>query len=109
MLEIFILLIWVHFFADFVLQNDWMATRKSESVCTLLIHCLVYSIPLVLFGFKFAVINGLLHFLVDFFTCRITKYYSMVNDRRKFFLTIGFDQALHLSFLVLTYVFLYEV
>ena len=57
-----ILLIWVHFLADFPAQTDAMALHKSSSNGWLGLHVLVYTIFMLFFGLKFALINGVLHF-----------------------------------------------
>ena len=94
-----ILLIWIHFIADFGLQNDKMSLNKSSSNKWLAIHCLVYSIPLLWWGWKFALINGVLHFVVDWVTSRGTTKLWLMNERHWFFVLIGFDQAIHLTLL----------
>jgi hypothetical protein len=95
-----ILLIWLHFIADFVLQTDKMAIHKSASMKFLGLHCLTYSVPLFLLGWRFAVLNGFAHFGVDFVTSRLTGHFFSIKKRHAFFVTIGCDQAIHMSFLV---------
>ena len=102
---IFLLIIWLHFISDFLLQSDIVATRKSDSIWILLYHSFVYSLLFIFIGFQYAIVNGLMHFLVDLYTSQITKYYHIMNNRRMFFVTIGADQAMHMSLLILTYEF----
>lgn len=98
----FIVLVWIHWFADFLCQWDQMAIQKSKSIGWLFVHCLIYSICFLYFGWKFALLNGLVHFVIDFFTSRINaKLY--LNHRHWFFTMIGFDQALHLTTLFIIY------
>ena len=104
-IQLFII-IWLHFIADFVLQSDKMAIHKSSSVKFLGLHCLVYSFPLLFMGWQFAVVNGVAHFAVDFGTSRLTGHYFSVKKRNAFFVTIGCDQAIHMSFLVGTLLWL---
>ena len=56
---ILIILTFVHFFADWVLQTDAMARRKSdESPWLLVVHSFVYAaafVPVLSYAFKFAV------------------------------------------------------
>ena len=97
-----LLIIWVHWFSDFVLQTDKMSTNKSTSLKWLTSHVTVYTIPLFLFGWEFAVINGISHFIIDFCTSRWTSYLYKKGDRHNFFVVIGIDQALHTSILIYT-------
>jgi hypothetical protein len=96
-------LVWVHLFSDFFLQTDKMATQKSKSNKWLSIHCAVYSIPFLLFGPVYALVNGLAHLMTDYITSRITSIFWKKEERHWFFATIGVDQAIHISTLVLTF------
>lgn len=92
-----------HFIGDFFLQSDEMAINKSKSVWWLLLHTLVYSAVLIPFGFSFAIINFILHTIVDFFTSKITSYLWIKEERHWFFTVIGLDQTIHLICLVTSY------
>lgn len=96
------ILIWVHWLADFVFQTDKMATNKSTSWAWLSSHVLTYTVFLIPFGIRFALINGAAHFVTDACTSRITSYLWKKNDRHNFFVVIGIDQAAHLTVLLLT-------
>ncbi len=93
MLTKIFLIIWLHFIADFLLQSDKMATN----IKWLGIHSVVYSIPFLLFGINFALITCGSHFVVDYITSKVTKYFWEREQRHWFFVTIGFDQVIHLS------------
>lgn len=97
-----IALIWVHWVADFIFQTDKMALNKSTSLKWLSSHIGVYTLPLFIFGWKFALINGAAHFATDFCSSRATSYLWKKGDRHNFFVVIGLDQALHLTVLFLT-------
>lgn len=100
-------IITTHFFADFVFQSHWMATNKSKSLKALSAHVAVYTACLLLlFGWKFAAINGALHFITDFFTSKRTTKLWKQERWHDFFVTIGFDQGIHLWTLFLTYYWL---
>lgn len=97
-----LLVIWLHFLGDFILQSDKMAQTKSKSIKWLSIHIFVYTLPLLVLGWKYAVINGLAHWVTDFFTSRATSYLWAKKEVHWFFVIIGADQAIHLSILLLT-------
>lgn len=91
----------LHFIGDWLLQTSWMAMNKSRSWIALGTHVLVYSLTFLLpLGVTFAVVTGLLHFLVDAITSRITSAFWSKHNYRFFFLTIGVDQLIHLYALV---------
>lgn len=94
-------LVWLHFLADFVFQTDWMALRKSSQNGPLAAHVLVYSLFLLPFGWKYAALNGLAHFATDWCSSRVSKALWERGARHGFFVVVGFDQALHLTALVL--------
>lgn len=98
-----ILLVWLHFLSDFLLQTDKMALGKSTSIKWLSIHVVTYSIPFCLIGWKFAIVNGGAHWVVDFLSSRACKWAHEQGRRGLFFKIIGLDQALHLTILFLTY------
>ena len=101
-LELFTL-IWMHFLADFVLQSDKMAINKSKEKKWLLIHCVIYGLPFLFFGWRFSLLCVTSHFVVDFVTSRITSKLWQLEKRYWFFVTIGFDQAIHLTLLGVFY------
>jgi len=98
----------IHFISDFLLQSDWMAQNKSKSNKALLLHVSVYSLPfMLLISPLYGIINGILHFAVDYFTSRRTSKLWAAGKVHWFFVTIGFDQMLHILALIWTYNLLY--
>lgn len=104
--EILLLLIWLHFFADFILQTDWMAINKSKKNLALGIHVVVYSLPFLVISPLYAIINGIAHFATDWLSSRATTKLWEKEQRHWFFVVIGADQAVHMSTLVATYYWL---
>jgi hypothetical protein len=95
-------LIWTHFVADFILQTDSMAQKKSTSNAWLLAHIAVYTAPFFYFGWLFALVNGLSHLAVDWCTSRINSRLWKAGEVHWFFVGVGADQAIHVSILILT-------
>lgn len=105
MLWQFAMLLAVHWFADFVCQTHWQASNKSKDSNALLRHVTSYTLILgaasfVLFGglwlpLAFALGNGTLHFVTDYFTSRASSKFYAKQDWHNFFVVIGFDQLIH--------------
>lgn len=119
---IFITIFVVHFLADFVFQSSKMATGKSKSLKWLSIHVGTYALVSLItavflgsyhgdlsFGFSWWVINVVLHFIVDFFTSKITSRFWEEKNMRFFFVMIGFDQLIHSLCLIITFFQLKEI
>jgi len=103
--------LFVHWIADFVLQNEKMALNKSTSNYWLGIHVTVYTLATISSWVILFSIVGLhttllqyvlaalaifsMHFITDYITSRITGKYYKAKKNHEFFVTIGFDQWLH--------------
>ena len=111
----------VHFVADFVFQSSQMATNKSKSIKWLSIHVAVYGLVSLLSTLVVSktlfnwgdvmmwwALNVLLHFIVDFFTSKVTSKLWEQKKMRLFFTMIGFDQLLHNICLIGTYYYFLE-
>jgi hypothetical protein len=101
-LIVFSILLGLHWIADFVLQTNWQARNKSKRLDALGAHVGTYTAVIaaasvVLFGLAglwFALINGALHFVTDFFTSKLSARFAAKPDWR-LFAVIGFDQLIH--------------
>ena len=116
--------LFIHFFSDFVLQTNHMATKKSTSNYYLGMHVTVYSITTILAWWLMFLIVGIhvtflmymfaglsifvMHFITDYISSRITGKYYKAQKNHEFFVTIGFDQWLHYIqiFIVFNYIIL---
>ena len=101
-----LILVFMHFVADFMLQNDYMAHNKSSNSWILSLHVGIYAVPFLIFGWQFALFNFVAHWITDFITSRITKKLWAMEESHWFFVVIGFDQALHMTALFGSYVWL---
>jgi hypothetical protein len=121
-------ILFIHWISDFVFQSGWMATNKSKNWLALGSHVLVYtasmgvllifssiivasvgSIPggaiMVITPLAFMMwiaLNGVLHFITDAVTSRITAKLWKKNDMHNFFVVVGFDQFIHYTCLIVT-------
>ena len=114
----FVLLLAVHWIADFVLQTHWMASNKSKSNVALGAHVATYTavlfgaLPVIFPGsmpsalgaiLTFTVVNGALHFATDYCTSRWTSrlFAAWMKDTQRtdhihnFFVVVGLDQLIH--------------
>lgn len=108
-MSIFVLMqiVWIHWLGDFFLQSNTMAKNKSHSVKWLSAHIGVYTCCLLLvFNWRYALLNGVIHFVIDLFTSKVTASLWKKEDVHNFFVVVGLDQAIHLTTLISTGIFL---
>lgn len=116
------LIIFTHWIADFVCQTDDMAKNKSKSNYWLSTHIIAYMCVLWAFCcllgiqriandvglppdfryLKFTLVNGAVHFAIDYVTSRMSSKLWAKGEVHNFFVVIGFDQALHMATLYYT-------
>ncbi len=106
----FIVVLVGHWIGDYLLQTTNMATQKSSNLKWLLLHALAYTIVLLVTGnfvfswqvaLGYAIFNGALHLITDFFTSKLAKKY--LDSPRVYYPILGLDQLIHLVCLYWTY------
>lgn len=121
---VILIMLFVHFVSDFVMQSDRQAKNKSVSIGALTEHAFEYSF-FMMFGFiglsaafghntptiafYAAGITFVAHWITDYFTSRLNKRLWESGNTHNFFVGIGFDQFLHTVQIILTIKFLYYV
>jgi len=109
----FAVFIVAHYVGDFILQSREIATKKSSSILALSIHVAIYAATMLAFSFLvdftfhqravFVIYNGLLHFITDYITSRMTTKAWKEGNMEKFWDTIGADQFAHTYTLYIMY------
>lgn len=116
---VFLFIMLVHWFSDFVLQTRHMATRKSEDNYYLWLHVSIYSVSTIFFWFLLLLLTSTdinfidmfisfvlilsTHWVTDYFTSRLSSKFYKKEDYYNFFNVIGIDQWLHYLSLFLIY------
>ena len=133
-----IYLFFLHFVSDFILQSREMGKKKSEDFFWLLNHILiilcVFSFGLLFTNLKFVFINAIIHGIIDWNIWKLYKYFVMrrlyapgpsspendpahplmVKETWKywedswFYATIGLDQLLHFTTIVILYEWMFK-
>lgn len=121
-------ILFIHWFADFVLQTDKQAKGKSKNFGDLIEHTWSYTlvwfvigIGIVLYNLQhpffeyrpfsltaFMFITFVSHTLTDYFTSRLNSKLWAAGKIHNFFVSIGFDQWLHYVQLFITYYILFK-
>jgi len=115
-IDIVLFILFIHWVSDFLCQTDWMAQNKSKNWKALLVHTMVYStifmvighfygifIENIWFGMQFGAITFICHTITDYFTSRLNSKLWKEQKVHWFFVSVGFDQLLHYTQLLLTY------
>lgn len=112
-----ILIIIIHWIADFCLQTDSQARGKSKewrpllqhtfnySMCWLITGIIVYPSWAIFYNFivPFVLITFVCHTITDYFTSRLNSKLWEQGKTHLFFVSVGFDQVLHYVQLFGTY------
>jgi len=114
-----LLIIAIHFFADFVCQSHDMAINKSKSNYWLTYHVLVYTLvtflawhfcilqpPMEFDVTNLALFVGLIfstHWITDYISSRFTSKFFGKGDSHNGFVVVGLDQVAHYIQLFLAY------
>ena len=114
-IQTLILIMLIHFLADFGLQTHWQATNKSTDFKALIYHVLVYSFVwfiALLTMFKdpviismFTIFIWVTHLITDYFTSKLTKRFFEEKDFHNGFVVVGADQLIHLVTLFTLYLY----
>lgn len=123
-INLLVIIMFAHFVADFMFQNEYMAKNKSNSLMPLIIHGCTYTTVFFIIVYTlsnlslisvlfYSLINGIIHTVVDYFTSKLSAYQHRMNRLGSksvpnfgFFTVIGFDQFLHAVFLLYTLKFI---
>jgi len=117
MLKTFVVIFLLHVFAGFFLQSNRISKLKRENKRYLLEHVGMYTLVFIVLspillgltilqGLIYSLINGVFHYVVDYFTGRIKNKYIGKNEVN-YNLTVVMDYTIHLVILVSTYFYLY--
>ena len=110
-----LIILFLHWIADFVLQTDWMAKNKWKDPDALLSHVFVYTTVFFAFSYilglvysdmawlLYGLLVGLLHFFTDKYTSKWTHKLWEGKKVHWFFVVIGFDQLLHFAQLLILF------
>lgn len=107
----------MHVIADFFLQGSKLSKLKALKLPYLFEHVGIYTAffavlsPLLLGltivqGLIFSLINGVFHFVIDYFTGKYKTLYFETNESR-YLATVGLDHTLHLVILIVSYVYVF--
>jgi hypothetical protein len=126
-----LVILFIHWIADFVFQTDEMAKGKSKNWDDLLDHTslytLVWAIALMIYGCTYIAINYnnlydpftswayfalpitfVCHTATDYYTSRINAKLYAEGKIHEFFVSVGFDQLLHFIQLFLTFYLVFK-
>lgn len=114
-LLLIVYIFFLHFIGDFVLQRHNDAVNKWHSLSALTNHVIMYGCVLILgllgvaflnlqvwLVFLYIALQVSSHWVIDFFTSKLSHRLWEQKRVHDFFVVIGFDQLLHASILIVT-------
>lgn len=117
MYKTLVIIFLMHIFGGFFLQSNRISKLKREKKRYLFEHVGMYTLIFIILspillgltiwqGLIYSLINGVLHFVVDYFTGKL-KVRLIDKDEVKYNLTVVMDYTIHLVILISTYFYLY--
>jgi hypothetical protein len=112
-----IILILLHAGADFLFQGSMLSKLKATKIAYLFAHVGIYTVFFIVLspfalgitfmqGLVFSLINGVLHFVVDFITIKLKNKFWEKNEAA-YVAVISFDHIIHLVILIGSFIYLY--
>lgn len=119
--DLLLLILFIHLVGDFFMQSSEQAQNKWHSNQHLLAHVVSYTAALTIVSFivfvnvppmdpaksalfmSWSLLNGALHFCVDWVTSRLTHHLFEKKKYHDGFAVIGVDQFAHYACLLLTW------
>lgn len=82
LIELILMLVLCHLVGDYVLQIDYIAKTKGSNIYHLIVHCLLYCLPLyICFGLVWQLIVVLVtHFIIDILKAKYKKINYVVDQ-----------------------------
>lgn len=118
MIKNLVIIFVMHVVAGYFLQSKKISKLKREKKRYLFQHVGIYTMFFIVFsplllgltllqGLLFSLFNGILHLIIDYYTGQFkSKYFE--KDDFKFKSVVGIDYSLHLSILMISYIYLID-
>lgn len=117
MVKTLVIIFIMHIFAGFFLQSNRISKLKREKKRYLTQHVAIYTLLFIILspillgltflqGLVYSLINGVLHYIVDYFTGKVKV---QVIDKREvlYNFIVVLDYTIHLTILMASYYYLY--
>lgn len=123
-----VLIFFLHFVGDFILQPYWMKIQKSRLPHIMYAHIVIYTLTMffglcifhdALTSFYYSIVNGLIHLIIDFISSRIISGSSRDLEVREGneplyervdmyypIIFLGIDQLLHHISLIISWYYI---